>query len=628
MATALSAAVLIFATHAVAQSVSGLGSSGGNGPCGGIGDPEHPVLYPQAYITDAQIPYAPNTTRQLASGRPPRLSYINQTSASACAPVRNVVVNSGPSGSRQEMVGFGHAWTDSAVHVFDELEPALLDQVLEDLFGQTGNNMAFMRHTIGSSDLSGTQYSYDDNGPSFNLGEPDPALAHFSLGPHGTAMAKMIARMGDYKGDVFLFGAPWSYPGWMKQNDLFIAPIENTPGGQHPLLNNSFNIEYIPQAVEYFIRYIDAFKTFGVTVNGLSLQNEPLNYQGGYPCMYLDAADEAQILLQGLGGALHERGAIYMAYDHNTDQPGTKETCPVHLCSTVSNDRLVYPNRVKQGARDLVDAVAWHCYQSPYPNYTVIEDFNHAWPGTPQFMTECTNYLPSGVNFQVAQSFFPPVMHGASGAAMWVMATNPEYGPHSPYGGCAGCEGSIIVNSSTSYTKTNDYYMVGQFSRFVRRGAVNYQILQGVEGSGATSNQFYILAFQNPDESWAIIFMNNLGVDQDVVLSFTSQGGQLWEGTVPNATVTTWLIPSERVLSHNGTTPWQNGTSPWSHHTPPPYPFTNGTTSPFGASGSITSSLLTCSVTTTSTSSTSSSSATVLPVPNTTHTIPVASPPY
>jgi len=70
-----------------------------------------------------------------------------------------------------------------------------------------------MRHTIGSSDMSGQQYSYDDNGPSFNLGEPDPTLSNFDLGPYGTAMAEMIARMGSVKGDVFLFGAPWSYPG-------------------------------------------------------------------------------------------------------------------------------------------------------------------------------------------------------------------------------------------------------------------------------------------------------------------------------------------------------------------------------------------------------------------------------
>jgi len=64
-----------------------------------------------------------------------------------------------------------------------------------------------MRHTIGSSDLSGTQYSYDDNGPSFNLGEPDPTLSDFDLGADGTAMVEMIAKMGSVKGDVFLFGA-------------------------------------------------------------------------------------------------------------------------------------------------------------------------------------------------------------------------------------------------------------------------------------------------------------------------------------------------------------------------------------------------------------------------------------
>jgi glucan endo-1,6-beta-glucosidase len=307
--------------------------------------------------------------------------------------------------------------------------------------------------------------------------------------------------------------------------------------------------------------------------------------------MYLDAADEANILLQGLGNALHQRGAISMAYDHNTDQP-------------------VYPYRVKQAAGDLVDSVAWHCYQSPYPNYTVLEDFTRAFPGTLQFMTECTNYIPSGVNFQVAQSFMPPVRHGASGAAMWVLATDPDFGPHSPYGGCAGCEGSVIVNSSTTYTLTNDYYMVGQFSRFVRRGAVNHQVLQGNDGSGATSNQFYVLAFQNPDKSWAVIFMNNYGSDQDVVLSFSQDSTGYWEGTIPENTVVTWLIPSASVANQT------NGTS-----TGAPYPFTNGTSTFSAASGTSSGAGTTSACPSSSSSTSSSSSATVIPVPDTTHTI-------
>lgn len=118
--------------------------------------------------------------------------------------------------------------------------------------------------------------------------------------------------------------------------------------------------------------------------------------------MYLDAADEAAILAQGLGAALGERGVLAMAYDHNTDQP-------------------VYPFRVIQGARGHVGGAAWHCYQSPNANYSVIDDLHYAYPDLLQFMTECTTYLPQpgSLNFGVAMNFIEPVRHGASGACKY-----------------------------------------------------------------------------------------------------------------------------------------------------------------------------------------------------------------
>lgn len=145
------------------------------------------------------------------------------------------------------MLGFGFAWTDSTVDVLNSLQPDLFDQVMHELFSQDGNNMGMMRHTIGSSDLSYRQYSFDDNGPNFNDGAPDLNLDHFSLGTDGTAMVELIAKMGSYKGDVFLFGAPWSYPGWMKHNGLFVAPDLG-----YNVMNNSFDEQYIPTAVKYF----------------------------------------------------------------------------------------------------------------------------------------------------------------------------------------------------------------------------------------------------------------------------------------------------------------------------------------------------------------------------------------
>ena len=271
---------LHFPSLLLSQSIEGLGVSGGNGPRGGIGDSAHPVQAAQSFITDALISVTPNSTRQLARGPPPTPLIDYPTGQSACSQLYNITIDSA-NGARQEMLGFGHAWTDSSVITLNTLQPDVLDQAMEDLFGQTGNNMGFMRHTIGSSDLSLDQYTYDDNGPSFNEGEPDPDLTNFNLGYHGSQMADTIAKMGNYKGDVFLFGSPWSYPGWTKYNDLFIAPNLNVNGGgSYNILNNSFNTRYIPQMVQYFSKYVDAFKEHGVNVNAITPMNEPLNYQG------------------------------------------------------------------------------------------------------------------------------------------------------------------------------------------------------------------------------------------------------------------------------------------------------------------------------------------------------------
>jgi glucan endo-1,6-beta-glucosidase len=265
-----------------AQSIRDFGSMGGSGPSGGIGDLNHPVRTPQSFITDALVvPAGSNYTRQLAQGPPPVL--LETAPSESCPSVRRAVVDS-VNGARQEMLGFGQAWTDATVTTLNELEPDLFDQAMEGLFGQTGNNMGFMRHTIGSSDLSRSQYTYDDNGPSPNSGTPDLSLSNFALGPHGTAMAQTIAKMVNYKSDVFLMGSPWSFRGWTKYNGLLVAPQLNVQGGgSYMILNNSFDARYTPQMVQYFAKYVDAFEEHGARINGITPMNEPLNYQGGYP---------------------------------------------------------------------------------------------------------------------------------------------------------------------------------------------------------------------------------------------------------------------------------------------------------------------------------------------------------
>ncbi|KUJ23678.1 glycoside hydrolase, partial [Mollisia scopiformis] len=460
-------------------------------------------------------------TRQLSSGPAPvRLSSFPGKDEAH----RNVTID--VARQQQEMLGFGHSWTDSAVSLFETLEPSFFNMVMEDLFGQNGNNMAFMRHTVGSSDLSDTYYTYDDNGP-VNQGKPDPGLLNFSLGAAGTRMADMIALMGDYKSDVTLCGSPWSAPGWMKKNGLLVADVHWSDDGTNNIANNSFDPAYADEFANYLARYIDAFQARGVNVNAISPMNEPLNSQGGYPCMYLGAEDEANLIVDALGSLMKERDVEIWAFDHNTDAS-------------------FYPYQVLEKAQEYVQAVAWHCYALPAPDYSVLAEFRRRYPHIPQFMTECANYKPQAgtFNFQVAENFMLSIKNGASGATMWVMATDSYYGPHTPLAGCDGCLGSIIVHSPTLYTKTNDYYMIGQFSRFIRRGAISYATSDGGTAEDLSDKeQFYTIAAQNPDGSWVIVFMNNYGQEQNVVLQFTGQEEVFWQGVVPNATVVTWLLP-------------------------------------------------------------------------------------
>jgi hypothetical protein len=76
--------------------------------------------------------------------------------------------------------------------------------------------------------------------------------------------------------------------------------------------------------------------------------------------------------------------------------------------------------------------------------------------------------------------------------------------------------------------------MMGQFSRFIRRGARNYVVREGIEESDSVTDspQFILISVQNPDSSWAIVFLNNYGTDQDVELSFASHPGLTWYGQV------------------------------------------------------------------------------------------------
>src|SRR6202167_5933605 len=81
----------------------------------------------------------------------------------------------------QPIDGFGFAVTGGSAQLLMRMDPAQRGALLRELFAPSGEDIAvsYLRVSIGSSDMNGNVYSYDD----LPEGQTDGEVAKFSLGP-------------------------------------------------------------------------------------------------------------------------------------------------------------------------------------------------------------------------------------------------------------------------------------------------------------------------------------------------------------------------------------------------------------------------------------------------------------
>ena len=98
----------------------------------------------------------------------------------------------------------------------------------------------------------------------------------------------------------------------------------------------------------------------------------------------------------------------------------------------------------------------------------------------------------------------------------------------------------MTVNSTArTYTKTADYYFMGQFSRYLLRNATvlatsgNYDY-----GNGAKIESTAVV---NADGSRTVVVQNGFG--SDVFLKIAFKSGDTWSGPLYQQSLTTWLLP-------------------------------------------------------------------------------------
>ncbi len=153
------------------------------------------------------------------------------------------------------MVGFGGSFTDAGAWSLNYLSATDRAAVVAAYFGPSGANYEVCRSQMGASDFSAGLYSYDDQAGDYSL-------SHFTMAHDSVYMLPWEKEAITLNPDLKIFGSPWSAPGWMKTS----GQMDNG-GTLLPSCDTTWSL--------YFVKWYQAYKAFGVTPWGVTVQNEP-----------------------------------------------------------------------------------------------------------------------------------------------------------------------------------------------------------------------------------------------------------------------------------------------------------------------------------------------------------------
>jgi glucosylceramidase len=375
--------------------------------------------------------------------------------------------------------------------------------ILRELFGRDGGlGLSFVRVSLGASDFSSTQYTYDD----MPAGESDPSLRRFSISPDKADKLPVLRAAMAINPQLKLVGSPWSAPGWMK-----------TSGS---LMKGTLRPEMYGPFANYLRSIAQAYASEGVPLFALTLQNEPAHEPDDYPGMRLNAATRAVLVGKHVGPLFASSGVktTLLDWDHNWDAPAE----PLGVLGDSS-------------ARKYVSGVAWHCYAG---DPSVQESVHAAYPTKDVYFTECSggSWAPvfgDNLKWNVSTLIINSVRGWAKGVAFWNLALDENGGPH--LGGCGNCRGVITINSTTgALTRNVEYYVLAHASTFVRPGAHRIASSNGVGG-------LQTVAFKNVDNGSKVVIVLNSSAAQ-VSFAIRSAGMSI-SYAMPSGAVATVVWP-------------------------------------------------------------------------------------
>jgi glucosylceramidase len=394
----------------------------------------------------------------------------------------------------QEILGIGTSMEETTVFNLAKMSRSKREVLYKALLDQKeGIGFDLIRITLGTSDFTArTFYSYNDLEP----GESDFELKRFSIQKDiDFGIVDTIQSMLKVSPDLKIFASSWSPPGWMKTTDS-LQKGELKEGQA-----------YTDALAKYFRKTVQAYKEQGIPIYAITLQNEPL-LEIEYPSCFMSPERQRELVI-AVKKELDKHGLDTKIWilDHNFSD-GWMYVPPI------LNDAEGYAATA---------GIAFHDYGG---EPTSMSEIKSAYPEKTMHMTERTVWGTEGAD-RIAQYF----RNWASSYNAWVTMLDSRIGTHQ----WVDTPGATMIIQDASdteqYWMTPEYYLLGQFSKFVQQGA------RRIESNYGSPDTVTNVAFYNPDHTLVVVVVNQ--TDNEQKFRIVCEGKQI-VADLPAKTVATY----------------------------------------------------------------------------------------
>lgn len=441
--------------------------------------------------------------------------------------------------SYQEFLGMGTSLEEATINNLSQLTPEVQDEFLRKLVDPAQGGMTLFRITVGTSDFTAKPfYTYYDakelnaSNAIYNKKtktyEPDWQNITgngFSIQKDidykiVDTVKKVIALAKEYgvEDEVKFFASSWTPPGWMKNETSSSKSYTN-----NALLikGGSLKDEAIDDLATYYVRYLEEYAKQGINIYAMTLQNEPM-LEINYPSCAMSGEQEGKLAV-----------AIKKAVTASSILNASQKECKLWAFDHNPGDAYAYVQKILSvdGANDALDGVAFHDYGGSLTNMqTVLDELLNKDGRTDQTvnLTERSVWGTAGANSIITYFRNSGISYNS-----WVTMLDSNVGVHQWVGTPDPTMFARAAGSDNDYWAMPEFYITGQFARFIRPGFVRVD-----SNLGSTSTVTNVV-FKNPETGEMSAVVVN-ATDRKQNFKIVSEGTQ-FIGAIPAGNVATYV---------------------------------------------------------------------------------------